>query len=142
MSLKQMPKEELELLSYTRIAQMYLSETKKTLPTAKLFKEVCDLLELSESEYEEKIADFFQSLTTSKEFILLPNGEWDLKINHSIKIEIEEDEEEVIADEEDEEEIEPEEDDEIDLDDYDATDDDYEEDELSDLSVVDEEELE
>ena len=132
MSIKKMLKEELELLSYTQIAKMYLEETKKTLTTKELFKEVCDLLELSENEYEEKIADFFQSLTTSKEFILLTDGKWDLKSNHAVKIDLEEEEEE----------IEPEEDDDIDIDDYDATDDDYEDDELTDLSIIDEDEIE
>ena len=137
-----MPKEELELLSYTQIAKMYLEETKQTKKTADLFKEVCQLLQLTEEEYEEKIADFFQSLTTSKEFILLKDGKWDLKSNHSIKLEFEEDEEEEIENYPKEDEIEPEEDDELDLDDYDATDDDFEDDDLADLSIVDEEELE
>ena len=90
MKLKKIPKNELELLSYTEIAKMYLEETKKTKNTADLFKEICSLLELSEAEYTEKITDFFQSLTTSKEFILLENGCWDLKNNHSVKVDIEE----------------------------------------------------
>lgn len=142
MSIKKMPKEELELLSYTQIAKMYLEETKKTLTTKELFKEVCDLLELSENEYEEKIADFFQSLTTSKEFILLTDGKWDLKSNHAVKIDLEEEEEEIEPETSDEDDIEPEEDDDIDIDDYDATDDDYEDDELTDLSIIDEDEIE
>ena len=142
MSIKKMPKEELELLSYTQIAKMYLEETKKTLTTKELFKEGCDLLELSENEYEEKIADFFQSLTTSKEFILLTDGKWDLKSNHAVKIDLEEEEEEIEPKTNDEDDIEPEEDDDIDIDDYDATDDDYEDDELTDLSIIDEDEIE
>ena len=142
MSIKKMPKEELELLSYTQIAKMYLEETQKTLTTKELFKEVCDLLELSENEYEEKIADFFQSLTTSKEFILLTDGKWDLKSNHAVKIDLEEEEEEIEPKTNDEDDIEPEEDDDIDIDDYDATDDDYEDDELTDLSIIDEDEIE
>ena len=142
MSIKKMTKEELELLSYTQIAKMYLEETKKTLTTKELFKEVCDLLELSENEYEEKIADFFQSLTTSKEFILLTDGKWDLKSNHAVKIDLEEEEEEIEPKTNDEDDIEPEEDDDIDIDDYDATDDDYEDDELTDLSIIDEDEIE
>ena len=58
--LSKMSKEQLELLSYTKIAEMYLKENKKTMNTADLFKEVCKLLELDESEYEEKIDDFFE----------------------------------------------------------------------------------
>lgn len=86
MKLNKIPKSELELLSYTEIAKIYLEETKKTMTTAELFKEVCNLLELSESDYVNNIADFFQSLTTSKEFILLEDGKWDLKSNHTVKV--------------------------------------------------------
>ena len=86
MKLHKIPKSELELLSYTEIAKIYLEETKKTMTTADLFKEVCNLLELSESDYVDNIADFFQSLTTSKEFILLEDGKWDLKSNHTVKV--------------------------------------------------------
>ena len=90
MKLNKIPKSELELLSYTEIAKMYLEENKKTMNTAELFKEICNLLELSESVYVDKIADFFQSLTTSKEFILLEDGTWDLKSNHKVKVSMDE----------------------------------------------------
>ena len=86
MKLNKIPKSELELLSYTEIEKIYLEETKKTMTTADLFKEVCNLLELSESDYVDNIADFFQNLTTSKEFILLEDGKWDLKSNHTVKV--------------------------------------------------------
>ena len=86
MKLSKMKKDDIELLSYTNIAKLYLEENKTTMTTADLFKEVCKLLELSDSEYQDKIADFFQSLTTSKEFILLNDGKWDLKSNHKVKI--------------------------------------------------------
>ena len=48
--LSKMSKEQLELLSYTKIAEMYLKENKKTMNTADLFNEVCKLLELSDEE--------------------------------------------------------------------------------------------
>ena len=64
MKLNKIPKNELELLSYTEIAKMYLIEKKTTKTTAELFKSICDLLGLSESDYVDKIADFFESLTT------------------------------------------------------------------------------
>lgn len=148
MKLKEMKKEELELLSYTKIAKMYLEENKKTINTANLFREICDLLEMGEAEYQDKIADFFESLTTSKDFILLSDGNWDLKANHKVKIDIDEIYEEK-DDELDEyeslEEIEnsdEEESDELE-DDYDTIhDDDFEDDELEDLTIVSEEELE
>jgi DNA-directed RNA polymerase subunit delta len=139
MSLSKMTKEELELLSYTDIAKLYLEEKQTTLNTAELFKEVCNLLELSEAEYQDKIADFFQSLTTSKSFILLQDGKWDLKSKHSVKVVMEELYEE--KDEEDEFELEPEE--LTEEDEYNSIDDeeDYAEDDLGDLTILNEDEL-
>ena len=141
--LKSMKKEELELLSYTQIAKMFLEENKKTMNTADLFKEVCKLLELSDSEYQDKIADFFQSLTTSKEFILLNDGNWDLRSNHKVKINMdeiyEEKDEEIGPDENDNgipDDLEDEEYDSMIEDDYD------DDDELSDLTILDEDEIE
>ena len=148
MKLTEMTKEELELLSYTKIAKMYLEENKKTMNTADLFREICNLLDLGEAEYQDKIADFFESLTTSKDFILLNDGNWDLKSNHKVKIDIDEiyeekDDEldeyeslEELENNEEEPEEEPEED-------YDSMpDDDFEDDDLEDLTIVNEEELE
>ena len=142
MKLSKMKKEDLELLSYTNIAKLYLEENKITMNTAELFKEVCTLLELSEREYQDKIADFFQSLTTSKEFILLEDGKWDLKSNHKVKIVMddlyedkdEEEDTEFDDDIEEEETIE---------DDYNSIDDEeeYAEDDLSDLTILNEDEL-
>ena len=140
MSLSKMNKEELELLSYTDIAKLYLEENKKTLNTASLFKEVCNLLSLSESEYNEKITDFFQSLTTSKDFILLQSGEWDFNSKHSVKVAMDELYEET-SDEEDEYDTEPE--DMTEEDEFNSIDDeeDYADDDLSDLTILNEDEL-
>ena len=136
-----MSKDELELLSYTKIAELYLKENKTTMNTAELFKEICNLLQLSEVEYQEKIADFFQSLTTSKEFILLNDGKWDLKSNHSVKVDINDIYEE--ADEETEEESEVREDEYEEEESYDASlEDDYSDDDLSDLTILDDSEIE
>jgi len=147
MKLRKMTKEELELLSYTKIAKMYLEENKKTMNTADLFKEICNLLSLGEAEYQNTIADFFESLTTSKDFILLSDGNWDLKSNHKVKIDIDEIYEEK-DDELDEyeslEEIENEESEEEPEEDYDSIndDDDFDDDDLEDLTIVNEDELE
>ena len=147
MKLNQIPKEELELLSYTDIAQKYLEENKKTMNTADLFKEVCNLLELSESEYVDKIADFFQSLTTSKDFILLEDGTWDLKINHKVKVSMEEIYDENNSDEEEETDDDiietDEEPDDLDtINDDDSYIDDDADDDLADLTIVNDDELE
>ncbi len=146
MKLNKIPKSELELLSYVEIAKLYLEEHKKTMNTADLFKKVCKLLELPESDYADNIADFFQSLTTSKEFILLENGKWDLKNNHSIKVEMEDiyDESNSINTEDDESiEDETDELDNIDsLNDDENYIDDDSDDELSELTIINEDELE
>lgn len=144
MKLNKIPKSELELLPYTEIAKMYLQENKKTKNTADLFKEICKLLELSENDYVDKIADFFESLTTSKEFILLEDGTWDLKSNHKVKVVIEdiEDEQGEESEEENEEE-DLEESEDIDMiENEDSFIDDDADDDLSDLTIVDEDELE
>lgn len=145
MSLKKMTKEELELLSYTDLTEMILKENKKAMNTPKIFRTICDLLELSDSEYTNKIGDFYTSLTTDKRFLLLDSAEWDLKDRHVIDVVVaDDDDEEEEIESEDEDEIEPEEDsfeedidavtDEDDLDDGD--------DDLDDLVVMSEDELE
>lgn len=143
MSLKSKKKEELELLSNKDIAYMILEESKNKLNTASLFKKIMKVLELPETVFEDKIADFYTALATDKRFILLANGKWDLRSNHTsdkiIKVteEDEEDEEEIEEKEEQEEGIEE--------DNFDDTEEEYDEDtneELKDLVVLDEEELE
>ena len=142
--LSEMSKESLEMLSYAKMAELYLKENKKPMNTADLFKEVCKLLDLSDEEYQERIADFFESLTTSKEFILLSDGNWDLKINHSVKIDIDDIYEESDSEEDTEvtydENISEE--DNYDDDYSDNTDDDLLDDDYADLTIVDDEELE
>lgn len=146
MKLSKMSKDELELLSYTKIAELYLKENKTQMNTADLFKEVCHLLELSDSVYQNQIADFFQSLTTSKEFILLNDGKWDLKINHSVKVDMDDIYEDKLEEEEIDEFVEEEESDE-EIDKYNSLDneddDDFDtDDDLDDLTIVAEDDLE
>ena len=142
--LSKMNKDNLEMLSYTKIAEMYLKENKKTMNTADLFKEICKLLELSDEEYQNRIADFFESLTTSKEFILLNDGNWDLRSNHSVKIDI--DDIYSDGDSEEEDELDSEDDEISEEDNYedeynDILEDDDEESDYADLTIMDEEEL-
>ena len=145
MSIKTMKKDELELMSNKDIAYMIMEESKRNLNTADLFKKIIKLLDLPESTFEKKIADFYTALSTDKRFILLDNGKWDLRSNHTsdkvIKVTDEDDEE---SDEENEEDEELEED--LEEDSFDDTDDtDYDDDtneELKDLVVIDEDELE
>jgi len=125
---------------------MYLEENKTTKNTADLFREVCNLLQLSDEEYVESIADFFESLTTSKEFILLEDGTWDLKSNHKVKVVIEDIEEETDEEETEDEELDDlegqMEEEGIDVIDDDSFIDDDSDDDLADLTIMDEDELE
>lgn len=147
MKLSKMKKEELELLSNKDIT-FYLLEEQGKQNTAELFKSIITLLELPISTFEEKIGDYYTSLTTDKRFIMLEDGCWDLRSRHtSDKIAKMDDE-----DEEDEEETEDTKDDmlsdELEEDNYDSDDVDDDDDyvdpneDLKDLVVVDEEELE
>ena len=142
MSLKNMKKEDLELLSNKDITNLILEE-KGCQNTADLFKKIIKLLELPESTFDNKIGDFYTSLTTDKRFILLEDGKWDLRSRHTsdklVKV-IEEDEEDEIEEikEDEEEDLE----DSFDNIDNDEDDIDDSDDDLKDLVVLDEDELE
>lgn len=138
MKLKDMPIEELELLSYTDITYKILEENKKSMTTATLFREICDLLELSDSDFDSKIGDYYTSLTLDKRFVLLKNNEWDVRDNHSVEIIIDEDEDEEEAEEQEENEEVEEQEEILDDDTLDADLDD----DMDDLSIIDEDEIE
>ena len=114
---------------------------KKSLSTSVIFKEICDLLGYTEDEYTNKIGDFYTSLTTDKRFILLENNEWDIRDNHSVKIDdIDEDEDLEETDQIEEDELEPDFTDQDDIDDN--LDDDLDDSDIEDLAIVSDEELE
>ena len=138
MKLTDIPEYELETMNYDDIAYIILNEEKEKMKINELFKKVCDALKLPESVFEEKIADFFELLTTDKRFIMLEDGYWDLRTRHSEKLVIEEDDDEYedIPEEEDDTEEEPEEENFYDED----SDDDTPDDDLKDFVVIDEDE--
>ena len=144
--LKDLTKEDLELLGYDDIAYLILSEstTKQKLPT--IFKKICKLLELEESAFEDKIGDFFQMMSVDHRFIMLPKGYWDLKTRQKSNIIIDPDEDdeedlELLDETEDDTDIiEPEEDEENYYDDDQDETDDPDEDDLKDLVIVGEDE--
>ena len=144
MSLKDMTKEELEVLSYTDLTYMLLKENKKTMNTPTLFKLICDLLGYSDEEYAAKIGDYYTSLTIDKRFVLLDNAEWDIRDNHKIELVVDDDEEEMDETEESEEENEEEIDETEEEEDIDSIDDDLDDvdDDLEDLAIIDDEENE
>ena len=146
MALKNIEKEELALLSYKDITNLILEESKRTVSTANLFKKIIKLLDLPEKTFEAKIGDYYTSLATDKRFILLENGNWDLRKRYTsdkvVKYEGEEDDDD---EEETEEEEENSFEDSVEEDNYSDDDDNYNDDtddDLKDLVVMDEDELE
>lgn len=138
--MKELKKENIENLSYKDIANLIIENSKKGMNTLELFTNIVDLLELPKSTIDNKIGDFYTSLTTDKRFVLI-EGLWDLRSRHtSDKVIVKVDEEEV-----EEEEIEEDETDEIEEDSFDSddnSDDSFSDtDDLGDLVVIDEEDL-
>ena len=70
MKIDKMKKEELELLSYKEITSLILEE-KGAMSTLDLFTKIGSLLELPKSTIENKIGDYYTTLTTDKNFLLL-----------------------------------------------------------------------
>ena len=148
MKLKNMPLEEIQILSYTDLTYMILKENKKPMTTLEIFKEICSLLNYSEDAYADKIGDYYTSLSLDKRFLMLDSGEWDVRDHHSIEMNVEEE----VTDDEDEEDETMEEDNEVEAalneeieDDMDTPlDDDVldGDDDLEDLNIVVDEELE
>ena len=135
-----MTKEEIEALSYTDLTCILLTENKKPMSTAEIFKKICEILGYSDAEYSEKIGDYYTSLTIDKRFVLLDDAKWDLRKNHAVELKVEDDEEEETEEEieNNEEEEETDEDIETAIDDEDIdTDDD-----LDDLSVLSDDDIE
>ena len=145
MSLDKMSKEDLELLSYKDITAIILEE-KGAMNTLELFEKIAELLELPKSAIDNKISEYYTSLSTDKNFLLLEDGKWDLRKRHTsdkvLKDEEEDEDEDEDEEEQDEDKLEMNEDEE----DYDSQisdDEDFDDgdDDLKDLVVLDEEEL-
>jgi len=145
MGIQDMKKEELELLSNKDITNLLLEE-KGCQNTAELFQRIIELLELPKSTFDQKIGDYFTSLTTDKRFLMLEDGAWDLRSRHTadkiVKVVEEDDDLDDITSDADDIDIEADESDNFDInsDDEDAFDD--TDDDLKDLVVLDEDELE
>lgn len=139
MKLEEMSQAELEAMNYDDIAYIILKEENKKMKINDLFKRICDVLNLGESTFENQIADFFEIMSTDKRFTMLEDGYWDLRINHSQKIVLDDDyEDEEEIDEDLEKDMEDEENEDIFFDEN--SDDDDADDDLKDLVVIDEEE--
>ena len=143
--MKEIKKEDVENLSYKDITFLLLENNKKGMNTLDLFAKIVSLLELPASTIENKIGDYYTSLATDKRFILV-DGLWDLRKRHtSDKVIVDSiEDEDAFLDEikEDSEIVEDEYGDEY-TDDVDVSDDfdDTDEEDLSDLVVLDEDDL-
>ena len=138
-------KEELDAMSYGEICEIILSDNQGKMKIAEVFRRICELLELSEADFENRIADFFELVSTDKKFIVLEGGFCDLRKKHTPEVIIEEEEEEETTEAElnEEDEI-PEETDENEDIYYDNSSDEDDvddgENELTDFIVLDEDE--
>ena len=141
MLIKDMAKEDLEILSYADLTELLLKEENNPLNTATLFKKICNILDYNDDEYTNKIGDYYTSLTTDKRFVFLDSNEWDLREKSPIDIVMDEDEDEDIEEELDDEMEEPNEENEYE-DIETSIDDEIDDDELDDLSILSDEELE
>lgn len=139
MKLKSLSKEEIETMSFDDLAYEIIKEKGKKMKTADIFGTIKELLNMSDAEYESRIGDFFTLLATEKRFIQLEKGFWDLRENHTAKIELEDVEDEEELEEETEEETDVDEEDSIFIDETKEADDDETDDELKDFVVLDEE---
>ncbi len=143
--MKEIKKEDVENLSYKDITFLLLENNKKGMNTLDLFGKIVSLLELPASTIENKIGDYYTSLATDKRFILV-DGLWDLRKRHtSDKVIVDSiEEEDTFLDEikDDGEIVEDEYGDEY-TDDVDVSDDfdDTDEEDLSNLVVLDEDDL-
>ena len=144
MLIKNMAKEDLEILSYADLTELILKEENKPLNTPTIFRKICNILGYDDEEYTNKIGDYYTSLTTDKRFVFLDTNEWDLREKTPVDIVMDEDEDEEEVDDEEMNEENQEEtseyEDEIDtmMEDEDIVDDE----ELDDLSILSDEELE
>lgn len=141
MKLKEMPRAELEILSYTDLTYMLLKENNKPMNTPSIFKEICNLLGYSEDDYASKIGDYYTSLTIDKRFVLLDDAKWDVRDHHSVEIVLDDEEEEESTEESEEVEEAETEEEEEDIDTVIDDDLDDDSDDLGELSLVAEDEM-
>ncbi|MBE6140086.1 MAG: DNA-directed RNA polymerase subunit delta [Firmicutes bacterium] len=140
MKLREIPKEELELMGYDDIAWYILNESGKKMKLNDIFKKVIQILSLPSEFLDSHLLDFFEQMSINKKFIMLENGYWDLQSRHKMDIEFEDiEEDDDYIELEDEEDMLDDEDEDIFYEKEDETED-VVEDDLSDLVVIEDEE--
>lgn len=139
MSIKNLTKEDIDTLSYEELAYLIIQDKHSKMKIIDIFKKICELKNMNEKEFEDKIADFYDLISTNKEFLVLEKGYCDLRKNHTPNVIIEDEDD--IDTEEIEENIEDdveETEEDIYYDNSSEEDDVDTDDELSDFIVVDE----
>ena len=139
MSIKNLTKEDIDTLSYEELAYLIIQDKHSKMKIIDIFKKICELKNMNEKEFEDKIADFYDLISTNKEFLVLEKGYCDLRKNHTPNVII--DDEDDVDTEEIEENIEDdaeETEEDIYYDNSSDEDDVDTDDELSDFIVVDE----
>src|SRR5574344_648811 len=133
--------DEKDTLSYVDVAFLLLKKENEKIKIQELFKKAIKEMDMPETEFTAGIGDFFECLLTDKRFIMLDNGYCDLRMNHSAKIVIDDEDDEFDIAPVDDESVSSEDDnDEHDEFDEEVADDDPEEDDLDDLVIVDDSE--
>lgn len=102
MKLKDISSEELEEMSYADLTKVVLEEKGTKMKIVDVFKKICDAKGMSEAEFENTVADFFELISTDKNFVVLDKGFCDLRIKHNqtVVVDPDDEEDEVIEDEE------------------------------------------
>ena len=139
MSIKNLTKEDIDTLSYEELAYLIIQDKHSKMKIIDIFKKICELKNMNEKEFEDKIADFYDLISTNKEFLVLEKGYCDLRKNHTPNVII--DDEDDVDTEEIEENIEDdvkETEEDIYYDNSSDEDDVDTDDELSDFIVIDE----
>ena len=138
--MKNLTNEEIENLSYEELSKMILENKKGKMKIIDIFKKICELKHLTDKDFEDKIADFYELISTNKEFIVLEKGFCDLRKKHTPKVIIDDEDEDTSIEEESDEEENEEDNNDVFYDNSSDEDDvDTDDDELSDFMVVDDE---
>ena len=94
-----------EEMSMLEVAEQLIQRKIKPQKFVKIAKEVCEIMGISDEEFEGSVAQFYSDLTLSGKFVTVGEDKWDLKSRQKYEVanydtyDIEFDEEELIVDE-------------------------------------------
>lgn len=79
MALEKLTKEQIEKMSMIELAKVVLTDEKKEMKFIDLFNQVADLKNLTETQRENVLADFYTDLNVDGRFITLGSNVWALR---------------------------------------------------------------